>query len=278
MDAFSSNLKNWQSAIETVYTSPAPVVLASVLSVSDTELNVSWQYTSSSSQVMYLITRLPNDDSSNQTNVYLEELSETKFLDSGLTPGTDYSYEIVVRYSGVLSGSVITTGYTYPAVPFNIRTEDLENDDATIMWSINPNFDTFRVNVEGDEDNYEIEDLEIEDAFLYVNDLTPGNQYSVTVESKYRDLYSQGFATFTFETRCYPIEEETARPWKIAFALTFIYAVVITILCLYLAYLVYHGVPPKAETVKPSKKYIITATPLDGTKWQRKYGEFQIRP
>ena len=206
-------------------------------------------------------------------------MSQNKFEDSSLIPGTDYTYEIVSNYSGGESVGVQTSGYTYPATPSRILTENMLNDATGLRWITTQNYDSFIVNVEGLNDSYERTFILTEDR-VYLEGLDPGQKYRVDVQSRYKELVSQSTARMVFQTACYPIGTDMSKPWIVAFWITFIYAVVITVLCIFLGYFVYNGsvvvtvsasTKKNPEPVKPVQRYLISASPLDGTKWQKTY-------
>ena len=280
MDAYNGNLKNWVSAKFNLSTAPAPVMSASVQSISDTALYVTWDsvVSSTNQKVTYLITRIPLENVTETTNVNRHEVSSTEYMDKSLSPGTDYTYEISSKYSEGESDGIQTSGYTYPATPSQVLAEHTLNDATGLRWITTPNYDSFLVNVRAMNDSYEKTISTSEDR-VYLEKLDPGEKYVAQIQSKYKDLVSNTSARLVFQTACYPIGEDWSKPWIVAFWITFIYAVIITATCLFLGYLVYNGsfpaapttLPEEKEAVKPQSRYLISASPLDGTKWQKIY-------
>jgi hypothetical protein len=119
---------------------PAPPVAPTNLTVtpaSGTELDLSW--TQGSSPVDHFnILRLTAPNT--YTQVGQVPGNVTTYPDSGLTPGTSYSYEVVAVNAGgssPVAGPVGNTTPTPPAGPTNLQFSNLTSTSVTLTWQNN---------------------------------------------------------------------------------------------------------------------------------------------
>src|SRR5581483_9922223 len=124
-----------QAVIVTVDGTPEPPANLVVSGVTDTTVSLTWQQTNPSSVAHYLVYR---------DNAVVAQPTTTTFTDSGLTPGTGYTYAVAAvgtdgETSAMTNAIPIHTNQTPdtqpPSVPQSVQANAPNGDQVNLRWN-----------------------------------------------------------------------------------------------------------------------------------------------